>query len=261
MKKPACIFVQNNYVSKLTIPVAKFAHENNIILIDRSSTPDFDIQDCGVDWQSYSKVLFFGSVQFIRRLSTTSFCDQIFYTDEKFDSKTWTDNLSSKMLNEEFLEMTAKECFNHIKRTNQAWHIRPKFESKSFNGDVYGFEKWTSIFESRALHEDLLCTVSPLKDVQQEWRVWIVDNKIVQISQYKKGSQLYLENCTDAEIWQQASRLSSEWLPFSTVVMDMAQLQTKEFKIIEFNPIHSSGWYAAFVGKVVEAMLTPSFLK
>ncbi|WP_199028844.1 hypothetical protein [Ralstonia sp. ASV6] len=66
MSESVAIFVQNNYVERLTAPVAIFARAAGITLYDRSSTTNFDPDDCGIDWTGFRFVLTYGSVQFLR---------------------------------------------------------------------------------------------------------------------------------------------------------------------------------------------------
>lgn len=51
MKQGPAFFVQNNYVERLTEPVASFARKHGVALEDRSSSQGFDPDDRGI-WLS-----------------------------------------------------------------------------------------------------------------------------------------------------------------------------------------------------------------
>jgi len=48
--------------------------------------------------------------------------------------------------------------------------------------------------------------------------------------------------------------MANKWLPYDCVVMDIAELATGEYKVVEFNSINSSGFYEHNITAVVEAL-------
>jgi len=56
---------------------------------------------------------------------------------------------------------------------------------------------------------------------------------------------------TRLEIVEAARRLANRYLPTPCVVLDIA-LTDSGYKLVEFNPINSSGWYAADIGSVLD---------
>jgi len=64
------------------------------------------------------------------------------------------------------------------------------------------------------------------------------------------------ESTIESKTWDAARKFAEGWLPSQNIVMDIAELRTGEFKIIEFNSLNSSGFYCAEIDKIVVALET-----
>lgn len=91
------------------------------------------------------------------------------------------------------------------------------------------------------------------KNISAEWRWFIVGGKIVSGSMYRAHGQLRKLQETDPAVIAEAQALADIWLPHQCVVMDTA-LVGDEVKVIEFNTINSSGFYAHDVSKIFDAL-------
>jgi hypothetical protein len=63
-----------------------------------------------------------------------------------------------------------------------------------------------------------------------------------------------LERGAPADVAAFAATVAKDWLPAPCVVLDVAQT-AEGLHILEFNPIHCAGWYAAEVDIVLQAWL------
>lgn len=87
-------FVQNNFVERLTIPVARFAHARGVSVQDRSCSSGFDPLACGVDWSEHHPVLPYGSVQFMRKLKAAGPLSRYVHHEEvRFSAQVWQEQL------------------------------------------------------------------------------------------------------------------------------------------------------------------------
>jgi len=84
--------------------------------------------------------------------------------------------------------------------------------------------------------------LAPPKDIQAEWRWFIVDGKVVSGSMYRCRGRLVKERETDCKVIMEARKLTSKWLPHDCCVMDTALVDGRLY-VIEFNCINSSGFY------------------
>jgi hypothetical protein len=111
----------------------------------------------------------------------------------------------------------------------------------------------TDIPEGSFAHDTELMIFDPVT-ILQEWRVWIVDNKIVTYSLYKSGSTVVYRN----EIDDDAKKFAAEMVAINpgyakAYVMDVCRTPGG-LKLLETNCCNSAGFYAADLFKFVEAI-------
>lgn len=249
---PPVFFVQNNYVERLTVPVALYARERGVALEDRSTSASFDPDACDIDWSQYGVVLPYGSVQFIRKLKASSLGRFVLHDEACFAASNWMPRFGENALNSAGGVVPAGKVAERL--ATGAMHLRPDKVDKAFTGGVFGVEGWNAQRAERAINDDLACWMSPVSWIETEWRCWLVGGKIVGISLYRQDGQMALAREFSHDVYAAAERLASIYLPAPCVVLDVARVGD-QYKVIEFNPIHCSGWYAADVHKVLSAWL------
>lgn len=253
--KPTAILVQNNYVERITVPVAKYARENGVELVDRSSSAEFDPDNCGHDWSSYGHVIIYGSVQFLRKCKNSSLSRFVQHDEELFSTKTYAPILGHHALNHAGRLVTVQDILENF--GSERIHLRPDRVDKAFTGSVHTHKSFLALANDRErpLAPDLLCWASPVLRIDAEWRCWILHGRVVEISQYRKDGRMDYKREIHQEIFAIAVDLSNRYLPAPCVVMDIA-LTDDGYSVIEYNPIHSSGWYAADVSTVLDAWIS-----
>jgi hypothetical protein len=252
LPKPA-FFVQNNYVERLTVPVASFAREHGIALEDRSSFQGFDPDDCGIDWSAYSFVLTYGSVQFLRKLKASALAPFILHDEARFATSAWAPIFGTDALNGSGVLVPAGQVADLITR-NGPLHLRPDTVDKAFVGGVFDSAAWAAVRGDPELAGDLACWASPGATINAEWRCWIVGGKVVEVSKYREAGEHARVRETGAAIHAAAQRLADRYVPAPCVVLDVARVAGR-YVLVEFNPIHCSGWYAADVAVILDRWL------
>lgn len=253
MKKPV-FFVQNNYVQRITVPVCDFAWAKGHALEDRSSMREFDPEDCGIDWSQYHPVLPIGSVQMVRHLKASpSLGKYMLYSEEAFSTAYWTAIFGPRAVNHRGREATVAEVTVML-AAGEKLHVRPDHEDKAFIAAVFDKDSWKTVCEERYLPESLVCWASPVVELHGEWRCWVIGGKVIEISQYRKDGVHHRTREVAPEVWAAAQSLADSYIPAPCVVLDVA-LTDSGYQVLEFNPIHGSGWYAADVDKILTAWL------
>ena len=160
---------------------------------------------------------------------------------------------------------TAKEFVLQLESNQDRWReeyfIRPSLDDKQFSGTVMKpkeiIEWFKSMMESGPgsyyMHPDTDIVISVPKNIQAEWRWFIVDGKIISGSMYRAHGQMQLKHETDPQVVKEAQLLADIWLPCDCVVMDTA-LVGDEVKVLEFNNINSSGFYDHDISAVFDAI-------
>ena len=96
--------------------------------------------------------------------------------------------------------------------------------------------------------------ISPLKEIYQEIRCWVVGGKIITISQYKLGKRVTYKNLDDdQEAWNFAQSMVDIYQPAEAFVLDICRVECG-FKIVEINCINCSGFYDSNLQKLLIAL-------
>jgi hypothetical protein len=252
MKKP-CIFVQNNYVTRVTAPVAIFARANGIELIDRSCMAGFDPDQLGIDWSTWDPILPVGSVQFMRAAKrSVSLSKYIQHDEEKFSYPRCINELGLEMLNSDGMLVTAAAVPELL--VSGKWHVRPSQVDKAFTATLFDSDGWSAMHAKKPVDDELLCWASPAKQIFGEWRTWTVDGRVIEISRYRDEHGMRRDLDVPHAVRRYADEVAAVWQPAPVTVMDIA-LTGEGLRVIEFNPVNGSGFYAGRVDIIIPAWL------
>ena len=237
--------------------VAPFPHEFvGLIPFSREITSEIPLE--GVDFIPYGSTLL-----------TTLALDKG-WTGLHFDLSVFNYEASVKnrndMLNNDKI-MSVEEAYqfmvNGMRGANQTWFIRPSEDSKHFAGQVIEASECAAWLKDAmslppesgtyAMSPDMKVVISRPRNIQAEWRWFVVGGKVIDGAMYKAHNQLVKKPETDLNVIAEAQSLADKWLPDSCVVMDTA-LVDGEVYVIEFNCIHSSGFYGHDVSKIFKAL-------
>ena len=243
------LLLQNNYFSKLgriIQPCLDFCAATGMEFVDRSLTDEFDPDTLGID--ESGGVMVYGSVGWMKRIQKSGLSLWIDYDRQAFATSTWGSVFGEEALNGDGFLVGSDELRDRI-LGGERFHVRPDQEDKAFVGAVYDRDAWVAMERLRAEErrsplEDVACWASPLKTIDAEHRCWFVDGEFVDASTYRKDGERHVERVADEGIVAEARRLAGIYLPVGNVVLDVAETPDGP-KVIEFNPIHGSGWYAA----------------
>jgi hypothetical protein len=255
------VLIQNNYFEKLgrlIQPCLDFCVNHDHDFIDRSLTDEFDPDNLGADLSQWPGVIIYGSVGFLKRCRYSGLAPWAFYDPEAFASSTWVPVFGEDSLNGDGVVIEVNELLKRLK-AGERLHVRPDRDDKAFVGAVHDLASWKAMIETRREERqripdpELPCFVSSVKPIRAEYRCWFVDDTLVDISTYRRNGEAHIERCLDPSVMKEVERLAGIYLPMSTVVMDVAETDNG-YKVIEFNPINSSGWYGADVDGVFWAL-------
>lgn len=169
------------------------------------------------------------------------------------------------MLNDNVLILsTAIEELRDIIKSdkNKQVFVRPSEDLKQFSGTCISAEECYAWFndiiecESSGSYKLDPCTpivLSTPKNIQAEYRYFIVDGQIVTGSQYRIRNQLIKERVTESDMLIEAQSFADQWLPHPCCVMDLALVGT-QLKVIEFNCINSSGFYDSDIDAIFKSL-------
>lgn len=143
-----------------------------------------------------------------------------------------------------------------IKSLDRNVFIRPTDDSKLFEGVVLettNFLTWKEKIQSQSISLGTSVVVAPVKSILSEYRLFIVDGRIITGSQYRKNNQIVYNPIIPNEALYFATHMLQIWQPSKAFTLDIA-LCPDGYKIIEINCINSSDFYASDMSKVVSAI-------
>lgn len=175
--------------------------------------------------------------------------------------------ISPKINFDSLKENYGKELFNSdmiigefgtINPVANIFFVRPMEDSKSFDAKVMNiveFKEFQNRINNRGegystVTESTKVLISTPKEIDSEYRFFIVDGKISTYSQYKLGDTVLYSALVDDYIVSYVKEVIKIWEPDLAYVLDVA-VSNGVPKILEINSINSSGLYAIDTQKLI----------
>ncbi len=149
---------------------------------------------------------------------------------------------------------------NDLPRFRHPVFVRPVHDSKAFAGTVLDgsrLEVWAEIHKAGGpqdfVNGETEIIVSPVREIFEETRCWIVKGQVVTASVYKRGGKPFFSEDVEAAAIKFARVCALKWSPSDAYVLDVA-LTPDGYKIVEANCLNAAGFYAADMQKLVAAI-------
>lgn len=156
---------------------------------------------------------------------------------------------------------------HEVTKQKAPFFIRPPDDSKSFPGTVMDWEQFSewrnrilalSPEDNPMIDGETRVMIAPLVKIYREYRLWVVDRKIVTGSLYKEGTRVRYDNAVESSILEFAQQFMTGWQPARAYCLDIFDTE-HGLKIGEVNNINSAGLYAADIQKLVHALNSMTF--
>lgn len=203
------------------------------------------------------KAICFGSYSMRHAAKKFSWAPGVFDL-EPFDFNVQLENWGDRMLNARAIVTNFEDAI-----VNTAAFIRPILDSKSFAGRVFEpeeFKEWQrkiAVLEEDfgdSVNKNTLIQVCPLQKIFSEYRVWVVDGRIVTASLYKRGDKVVYSDQVDERFLNYAQECINIWKPHDAFVIDVCEVEDG-YRIVEINTLNACGFYKADLQKLVEALI------
>jgi hypothetical protein len=250
--------VQSNLTSQYDLAALRTAYTGNrlpyvevTIIPFTDELPDLPIRPC---------TIYYGSTTFNNLLyNNPATRPGVFFNPDTFSIENYISKWSKYMLNAEASVITFKELINQPYSEDTLLFIRPNDDSKSFAGEVKKFSEIGAWYESLEkvsavdLSPDSKIVVSKPYSLKYEWRLWIVDKKVVAASRYREYFKLSKEQGCPAEVVTFAEARCREYTPHDIFVMDVC-LTGDDYYIVECGCMNAAGFYKADVAAIVKSV-------
>ncbi len=174
------------------------------------------------------------------------------FLNDKFKFDLWLKELGHELLN---FDITTGKLSNIKTDQLTKFFIRPLEDNKAFDGMVIDNEMLTDWRQDPAksyLH-DIEVIVSPIKKIYREYRLFVVNNRVVTGSVYKVSGKPQISSLVGLDVIEYAEKIIKKWVPIESFVVDIGMTE-HGLKVLEFNNINSSSFYASDVQKYVHAI-------
>ena len=181
----------------------------------------------------------------------------IFFEEKSFSMENYIYKWGRHMLNYDASVITFKELIEaNMFSAEKLLFIRPNDDSKSFAGEVRRFDEigdWYNQLkgvENANLSPESKIVVSEPYNIQYEWRLWIVNKKVVASSKYREYFKLKKEEGCPVQVISFAEERCQEYTPHDIFVMDIC-LCGDEYFIVECGCMNGAGFYKAKIEDIV----------
>lgn len=190
-----------------------------------------------------NRIIPYGSTQLVE-MALLAGWKYLFFDRARFRVDAW--RAHPKMLNWDAEIMTLSQA-KQIACSRGKWFIRPLHDLKQFHGhviDAAELVQWVTRLEQGdcEVKGDTKVALSSPKEIQMEWRYFIVGGRIVTGSSYRFKGQPHQKREIDVDVIAEAQAMADLWLPHECCCMDVA-LVDGEPRVIEFNCLNASGFY------------------
>lgn len=184
----------------------------------------------------------------------------IFYDPERFNMQRFLAEWGDKMLNHDASLLTFTQFVALNKPNDSMWFVRPVEDDKSFSGRIMTFEEIRSLeaglkdSNNPYLGPETLIVISSPKKIEKEWRLFVVDGRIISACRYVLNSELNVDKDDfPREMAEFALACITEFTPDSAFVMDIALCEGR-YAIIECNCFNDSGFYDHDIPAILKAV-------
>lgn len=229
----------------------KFEYEE---ILYRPFVEDIDLKTDRKD------VFVFGSVNLSKKVSKFQL-NPGSLDNENHDVEVYGKHYGEHMLNSDGIICTLEESIGLLDKVPYVFFSRPTKDTKVYTGQIFTHDLWkdwmkdlTDSSLKQSLSEQTKVLLSPLKDIDQEIRCWIVGGKVITMSQYRTKFRRIQENmdCND-EAKEFAQSMADIFCPARAFVLDICRYNDG-WKVVEINCINSSGFYKGDMSKLLQAI-------
>lgn len=183
------------------------------------------------------------------------------FVNANFDFEIWREHLGSHLLNAD----ARVYRFAEVPAQDGLFFIRPCQDDKAFSGMVTTWEEFApwreqvlAIGDNPNVTADTRVAVSAPKHIQREYRMVIVDGRVITGTRYKLGDRVASSPEVEPEVHAFAQAMADRWGPDRAYALDIF-MHDDGLYVGEINNLNSAGFYAYDVGKMVAAIEAMTF--
>lgn len=198
--------------------------------------------------------IFYGSIGFIKPIWESRKWSPGAVFNENFDYRVWSQKWGARCLNDGATVLSIEEFSKSNHPADKLFFLRPCADDKTFTGTVLAFNEmddWMrGIMGATPDFKDTPIAVSEPLGISAEWRLYILNGRVVTGSLYKKNFRPIRSPDVPHEVIEFGEATAKVWSPASLFTLDVAE-SGDELYVNEMGSFHSAGLYESDVPKLV----------
>lgn len=180
------------------------------------------------------------------------------------DPNTFQFDVQRNHYGEHMFNHQATVCkLKHITKRWDRFFIRPNSDSKSFTGELNTWDEfciWRQQIQAlgecwgKTVNMNDLVVMAPVQEIAAEYRLFVVDGKVVTGSRYKMGTNVIYDRLVDDDVLKFADKIIRLFSPADAFALDIATTPAGDHKVLEINSLNSAGLYDADTMLLVHAL-------
>jgi hypothetical protein len=250
--------VVDNYDSETTQKITQYCLSKDIPVEVVKYQPFSEIQKVVTDL-ARRDVIFFGTINMANWCRKKTKWLGVWLDPKEFECSSYYCRFGEYLINSDYLFMPLSEF---LRRNTEFFDyfgdeifIRPNSGNKSFTGNILTRSRISYEIKSlsRVPLDDQMVILSSKKEIGQEYRLFVFDDKIVAGSQYHENGYLLTLPEVPPHIMAYAQDVVKVAI-FGNYVLDIGVVGDK-IGVVEINSVTCSGMYDCDVGAIVDAAI------
>lgn len=201
-------------------------------------------------------VVFYGSIGLSQKIRRETIW-MVYCTLSKYDCAYYYPHFGESLLNEHYImlpfgELQRRKTFLMNCLVNDRVFLRPTSGFKSFGGFVLSEKDWE--FELHYLKPKVdpekIVVAAPPKNIEYEWRLVVVDGKVIGGSQYVKDDEIVFGPCPKDVLEYGQSVIPTSYDPDPAWTLDICKTNGT-LKVLEVGGFSTSGLYETDMEPVI----------
>lgn len=214
------------------------------------------------DVPMYGPTIFYGSCNFIDNVwKSGKWSPGAWCNNSAFRYDNYLYQYGDQLLNYDGRVMTMEKFGKENHPDDELFFVRPIRDLKEFAGELITFGNYSEWFDGIShggfsIKPDLPIVVATPKNIIAEYRLFLVNSKVVAWSRYKKGDHFsrfnIIPDVPDA-VKTYAEEQAERYSPLPVFVMDVCETESG-LRIVELGSFNSAGLYSANEHDIVDAI-------
>lgn len=208
---------------------------------------------------SETPTIFYGATGFVTLVAESGrWSPGVYFSAPRFEFEAYRDVLGDRALNSGARLTTLAVLARESRPSGEVLFVRPRGDTKEFAGAVFEFfriQEWVKSLEEEetTLSPDCPVLVAEPVGLAAEWRLFVVDGRVVSGSLYRRYHKLEVSPELPREVVDFAQATAALYSPARAFVLDLARSGPNLY-VVEYNCLNSSGFYASDTTAIVEAL-------